>query len=205
MARAEVTTGESAPQQRRKSKQWLAGPAQCRADSAACCHFIPRWAQRALPLVMQTHQMNVNCHSEQLHSYATAAFTQCSKEGGRDKGHRHITPQTRGAALLVAQSLDCRDGALVNVQETLGHKQAGYSLAHHASTAPQTTTVLPACLPHSAISHATPPAYTRGDTGTAPSSLSACAGSGTGVGPSRCGNHPAWSRCGAAHGKGYCH
>ncbi|KAG8339814.1 hypothetical protein TRVL_09356 [Trypanosoma vivax] len=148
--------------------------------------------------------MSVNCHNEQLHSYATAASTHCSEEGGKDRGHRHVTLQTQGAALLVAQLLDCRNVALVNVQETLGHKQAGYSAAHHASTAPQTTTILPACLPHNATNHVTP-AYTRGETRTAPSSLSTCTASGTGVGLNRCGNHPSWSRCGAAHGQGYFH
>ncbi|KAG8343238.1 hypothetical protein TRVL_05931 [Trypanosoma vivax] len=203
MVRAEVTVGERARQQRRKSKQWLAEPAQDRADSAARWRFITRLTQRALLLVMQTYQMNANCHDEKLHSCATAASTHSSKEGGKDRGHRHITLHTQGAALLVAQLLDCRSGALVNVRETLGHKQAGYLLAHHASTAPQTTTVLPACLPHNAINHVTLPAYTRGDTGTAPSSLSTCAGSGTGVGLSRCGNHPSWSRCSAAHVQGY--
>ncbi|KAG8344001.1 hypothetical protein TRVL_05168 [Trypanosoma vivax] len=162
MVRAEVTVGERAPQRRRKSKQWLAEPTQRRAGSTACCHFIPRCTQRALLLVVQPYQKNVNCHDEKLHSCATAASTHCPKEGCKDKGHRHITPQTQGAALLVAELLECGDGALVSVQETLGHKQAGYSLVHHASTAPQTRMILPACLPHSATSHATSLAYTRG-------------------------------------------
>ncbi|KAG8343023.1 hypothetical protein TRVL_06153 [Trypanosoma vivax] len=164
MVRAEFTMDERALQQRRKSKQWLAEPKQRHADSAARCHFIPLLTQRASLLVVQTYQMSVNCHNEQLHSYATAASTHCSEEGGKDKGHRHITLQTQGAALLIAQLLDCRDGAFVNVQETLGHKQAGYLLAHHTSTAPQTTTVLPACVPHNATNHVALPACTRGDT-----------------------------------------
>ncbi|KAG8344114.1 hypothetical protein TRVL_05067 [Trypanosoma vivax] len=99
MARAEVTMGERALQQRRKSKQWLVEPMQRRADSAARCHFIPRCAQRPSLLVVQTHKMNVNCHNEQLQlrDCSIHALPERGRQGPGTPSH-HSTDTRSGTA-----------------------------------------------------------------------------------------------------------